>query len=89
MLTSQDADFDGEETTKKKRRKNKKGRGKAETRGEEIAPETQAEDESLTVTQKAKNVKKAMEEYNALDHEDMVSLPPKVHLLCRVRGGWI
>jgi protein KRI1 len=63
----QDADFDGELPTKK-RKKNKKGKNKA------VEPEAEeVEDENLTVADKAKKVKKAMEEYKALDHEDMVS----------------
>jgi hypothetical protein len=53
----------------KKRKKNKKGKNKAvEVEEEEV------EEENLTVADKAKKVKKAMEEYKALDHEDMVSL---------------
>ena len=65
----QDADFDGAEPSSKKRKKNKKGKNKAVER-EEVE---EAEDENLTVAEKAKKVKKAMEEYKALDHEDMVS----------------
>lgn len=71
-----DADFEAEEPKKKNRRKNKKGKNKAEPREEEAAEvEADGQDEGLTVTEKAKKVKKAMEEYNALDHEDMVSRP--------------
>jgi len=63
----QDADFDGELPTRK-RKKNKKGKNKA------VEPEVEeVEEENLTVADKAKKVKKAMEEYKALDHEDMVS----------------
>jgi protein KRI1 len=40
-----------------------------------------AEEENLTVADKAKKVKKAMEEYKALDHEDMVSPSPFLHEL--------
>ena len=71
LLTTdhQDADFDGAEPSSKKRKKNNKGKNKAVER-EEVE---EAEDENLTVAEKAKKVKKAMEEYKALDHEDMVS----------------
>jgi hypothetical protein len=41
----------------------------------------EAEEENLTVADKAKKVKKAMEEYKALDHEDMVSSSPFPHEL--------
>jgi hypothetical protein len=58
----------------KKRKKNKKGKNKA------VEPEVEeAEEENLTVADKAKKVKKAMEEYKALDHEDMVSRLSLVH----------
>jgi protein KRI1 len=67
----QDADFDGAEPSSKKRKKNKKGKNKAVER-EEV---DEADDENLTVAEKAKKVKKAMEEYKALDHEDMVRDP--------------
>ena len=71
----QDADFDGELPTKK-RKKNRKGKDKAVEVEEE-----QVEEENLTVADKAKKVKKAMDEYKALDHEDMVSSPPSPHEL--------
>jgi hypothetical protein len=69
----QDADFEGEEPSSKKRKKDK---GKKDKKGKNKAveeEEAQVEDENLTVAEKAKKVKKAMEEYKALDHEDMVS----------------
>lgn len=69
ITDDQDADFDGAEPSSKKRKKNKKGKNKAVER-EEV---DEAEDDNLTVAEKAKKVKKAMEEYKALDHEDMVS----------------
>jgi hypothetical protein len=73
LADKQDADFDGELPTKK-RKKNKKGKNKA------VEPEVEeVEDENLTVADKAKKVKKAMEEYKALDHEDMVSHPFFLH----------
>ena len=61
----------------KKRKKNKKGKNKAVEVEEE-----QVEEENLTVADKAKKVKKAMDEYKALDHEDMVSSSPSPHALC-------
>ena len=69
----QDADFDGQEPSSKKRKKNKKGKNKAVD--QDTVTKTandEDEDENLTVAEKAKKVKKAMEEYKALDHEDMV-----------------
>lgn len=72
----QDADFEGEvEPSKKKRRKDKKGKKKSRAaQSQDVAEDTATveEDEGLTVAQKAKKVKKAMDEYKALDHEDMV-----------------
>jgi protein KRI1 len=76
VTDNQDADFDGAEPSLKKRKKNKKGKNKADER-EEV---DEAENENLTVAEKAKKVKKAMEEYKALDHEDMVCL---LHLSMR------
>lgn len=58
--------------SKKKRKRDRKGKNKAD---DSAHLEADQADESLTVAQKAQKVKKAMEEYNALDHEDMVSLP--------------
>ncbi|WWC73610.1 uncharacterized protein I206_107582 [Kwoniella pini CBS 10737] len=69
-----DADFIGEEPTKKKRKKDKKTKGKAV----DVEIEDEPEEIGLTVADKAKKVKEAMEEYKALDHEDMIGdLPTK------------
>lgn len=63
----QDADFIAvEESSKAKKRRDRKGKGRAEPVSE--VPE----DEGLTVKEKAAKVKDAMEEYRKLDHEDMV-----------------
>lgn len=63
----QDADFIGlEPETKKRSKKDKKGKGKKDK-------DVQDEEEGLTVEQRAEKLKRAMEEYKALDHEDMVS----------------
>ncbi|WRT69784.1 uncharacterized protein IL334_006775 [Kwoniella shivajii] len=68
-----DADFVEEEPTKKKRKKDKKKKNRA------VSPEIATPDDSnLTVADKAKAVKEAMEEYRALDHEDIIGdLPTK------------
>ncbi|WWC65922.1 uncharacterized protein I303_108544 [Kwoniella dejecticola CBS 10117] len=67
-----DADFIDEEPSKKKRKKDKKKKGKALEVETEIDPKVNG----LTVADKAKKVKEAMEEYKALDHEDMIGDMP-------------
>ncbi|WVF68419.1 hypothetical protein IAT40_003184 [Kwoniella sp. CBS 6097] len=69
-----DADFIDEEPTKKKRKKNKKDKQKSKDVKLEPDVEAQIAEDSagLTVADKAKAVKEAMEEYRALDHEDMI-----------------
>nr|XP_031858396.1 uncharacterized protein CI109_006159 [Kwoniella shandongensis]KAA5525468.1 hypothetical protein CI109_006159 [Kwoniella shandongensis] len=67
-----DADFIDAEPSKKKQRKRNKHRAPT--------PDVQlpSEEADLTVADKAKKVKEAMEEYRALDHEDMIGdLPTK------------
>ncbi|OCF34319.1 hypothetical protein I316_03833 [Kwoniella heveanensis BCC8398] len=71
-----DADFIDEEPSKKKRKKNKKDKKKnkleAELESQAQAQLASEESAGLTVADKAKAVKEAMEEYRALDHEDMI-----------------
>ncbi|WWD04222.1 hypothetical protein V865_002290 [Kwoniella europaea PYCC6329] len=71
-----DADFIDEEPSKKKRKKDKKKNKQKERDVEEPSIEDQS---SLTLKDKAQAVKEVMEEYKALDHEDIIGgdLPTK------------
>ncbi|WVW86838.1 hypothetical protein I302_108893 [Kwoniella bestiolae CBS 10118] len=70
-----DADFIDEEPSKKKRKRDKK-KNKKERNVEEPEIEDQ---QSMTLKDKAQAVKEVMEEYKALDHEDIIGgdLPTK------------
>jgi len=61
----QDADFIDEEPRQKKSKKDKKDK-KSRERPVEVDP-------SLSVAERAEKVKQTLEEYTALDHEDIVS----------------
>lgn len=66
-----------QEEPKKKRRKDKKGKGKQREQREQPVDQTEQDDEvdvGMTAVERGKKVKRAMDEYKALDHEDMVSL---------------
>ncbi|WVQ95967.1 hypothetical protein IAU59_003066 [Kwoniella sp. CBS 9459] len=69
-----DADFIDEEPSKKKRKRSKKDKQKS--KDVKLEPDVEAliaqDSSALTVADKAKAVKEAMEEYRALDHEDMI-----------------
>ncbi|WWC95448.1 hypothetical protein V866_002312 [Kwoniella sp. B9012] len=71
-----DADFIDEEPSKKKRKKDKKKNKQKERAIEEPSIEDQP---SMTLKDKAQAVKEVMEEYKALDHEDIIGgdLPTK------------
>ncbi|KAK8849750.1 hypothetical protein IAR55_005085 [Kwoniella newhampshirensis] len=69
-----DADFVDDEPSKKKRKRSKKDKHRAPSPEFDIVPE----EAELSVADKAKKVKEAMDEYRALDHEDMIGdLPTK------------
>jgi protein KRI1 len=68
----QDADF-VEEQPKKKRKKDKGKKGKQRAEAAEEAADEISVEEGVSAVDRVKKVKKAMEEYKALDHEDMVS----------------
>jgi hypothetical protein len=86
MWPFQDADFI-DEPAPKKSKKDKKGKGKHRDDNADGVDDEAEADGDLTVVEKADKIKRAVAEYKALDHEDMVGPPRRFNCMVTVRLG--